>query len=79
MLTAVLAGVWYADHDDAAMIGIRYLALQAVYMSLATFLVFGDFSVGEYITLIAGGVLKFVGPYVLTVLFMRFFKKEFGS
>lgn len=78
MLAAIFAGIWYADHDDAAMIGLRYLALAAVYTTLMNFLVFGDFSVGEYITLIAGGVLKFVGPYVLTVLFMRFFKKEFS-
>jgi len=85
MLAAILAGIWYADHDDAAMIGLRYLALVAVVGVFAVtettpagFLVFGDFDIGNYLTLIAGGVVKFVGPYVLTVLFMRFFKKEFS-
>lgn len=78
-LAAILAGVWYADHNDAAMIGLRYLALVAVAGTLTTFLTFDDFSVGEYITTIAGAVVTFLGPYVLTVLFMRWFKKEFGS
>ncbi len=79
MLAAVLAGIWYADHDDAAMIGLRYLVLVSVAGALSTWLTFGDFSVGDYITTIAGAVVTFLGPYVLTVLFMRWFKKQFGS
>ena len=72
LAVAVFAGIFYADPGDAANIGLRYLALAAVAGALNEFV---D-PVGPFITDVFTAVVWFLGPYVLTALVMRFFKKE---
>jgi len=73
LIAAILAGIFYADPDDAANIGLRYLALAAV-AGVFTGELFG---IGDYLTTIFEAAVWFLGFYVLTVLVVRFFKKEF--
>lgn len=72
MLAAILAGWFYADQDDTVGIAVRYLAFAAVAGSLSEFI-----TIGEYLTTIFTAAVAFLGPYVLTALVARFFKKNF--
>ena len=74
LIVAILAGIFYADPGDAANIGLRYLALAAVAGALSEFI-----AIGGYLTVIFEAAVWFLGPYVLTVLVVRFFNKEFGK
>jgi hypothetical protein len=73
MIVAILAGVFHGDPDDFENIGLRYLILYAVAGSLSDFI-----AIGGYLTTIFGAAVWFLGPYVLTVLVVRFYKKYFG-
>ena len=74
LLAAILAGIFYANPDGAADIGLRYLVLYYVADVFSGEL----FGVGDYLTTIFEAAVWFLGPYVLTVLVVRFFKKYFG-
>jgi hypothetical protein len=73
MIVAILAGVFHGDPDDFENIGLRYLILYAVAGSLSDFI-----AIGGYLTTIFEAAVWFLGPYVLTVLVVRFYKKYFG-
>jgi hypothetical protein len=75
LIAAILAGIFYADPGDAANIGLRYLVLYFVADVFS-----GEiFGIGDYLTTIFEAAVWFLGPYVLTVLVVRFFNKEFGK
>jgi hypothetical protein len=73
LIVAILAGIFYANPDGAADIGLRYLVLAAVAGVFSGELV----GIGDYLTTIFEAAVWFLGPYVLTVLVVRFFKKYF--
>ena len=73
LIVAILAGIFHGDPDDFENIGLRYLILFAVKGALDELLV-----VGTYLTTIFEAAVWFLGPYVLTVLVVRFVKKYFG-
>ena len=73
MLLGVLAGIFYADKDEVANRGIRYIALLAVAGSFDSFIF-----VGPYITGLVSGAVAFLGPVLLTSLAMHFWDKTFG-
>ncbi|MBM3153219.1 MAG: hypothetical protein FJZ96_13620 [Chloroflexi bacterium] len=72
LLLGILAAVFFFDSDDVVHIGIRYLVLGAVYTVMD-----GIPFIGPYLTGIFGAVFAFLGPVVLTVLVIWFFKKHF--
>jgi len=59
----ILTGLFEADTDKVVDYGVRYLTLVVVAGALNEFPV-----VGTYITTIAGAMLGFFGPIILTVL-----------
>ena len=69
-ILAVLAGLFLADPDELTNYGVRYLALVLVVSALDAILV-----VGPYITSIAGAMLGFFGPMLLTVLLVFNYKQ----
>jgi hypothetical protein len=70
ILAAVLAGIFYFDPDDVVNQGIRFVVLTVVAASLDKFV-----GIGSYLTAIFVAAVAFIGPAVLTVLFMHFVKK----
>ena len=62
-ILGILAGLFEADTDKVVDYGIRYLTLVVLAGALNEFPV-----VGSYITTIAGAMLGFFGPIILTVL-----------
>jgi hypothetical protein len=74
LIVAILAGIFYANPDDASDIGLRYLVLYAVAGVFSGELI----GLGDWLTKIFEAAVWFLGPYVLTVLMVRFFKKYFG-
>jgi hypothetical protein len=74
LIVAILAGVFHGDPDDFENIGLRYLILYAVAGVFSGEL----FGIGDYLSTIFEAAVWFLGPYVLTVLVVRFFKKYFG-
>ena len=71
-LAGIFVGIFFTDTDDLTNFAIRYLALGAVYASLDAFP-----AIGEYITSIFGAAFMFLGPVLLTTLFMWFINKTF--
>ena len=59
----ILAGLFEADTDKVVDYGVRFLTLVVVAGALNAYPV-----VGSYITTIAGAMLAFFGPIILTVL-----------
>ena len=59
----ILTGLFEADTDKIVDYGVRYLTLVVVAGALNAYPV-----VGSYITTIAGAMLGFFGPIILTVL-----------
>ena len=59
----ILVGLFEADTDKVVDYGVRYLTLALLFEALNEFPV-----VGTYITTIAGAMLAFFGPIILTVL-----------
>jgi uncharacterized membrane protein len=72
VVLAVLTGLFYADTKELTNYGVRYLTLAAVYAVFMTVPY-----IGEYITFIAGGMLAYFGPIIMTVLFVFTFKQAF--
>lgn len=74
ILVGILVGIFYFDSDDLMNFGLRYLILSAVAGALSAVP-----AVGSYITAFFGGFVSFLGPVVLTMAVMFFWKKYFGS
>jgi len=71
-LMGILAAIFYLDSGDVVNAGIRFLVLFAVRGVLDAVP-----AVGPYITGWFTGVVGFLGPVVLTLLVVHFFKKYF--
>jgi hypothetical protein len=71
-LVGILAAIFFLDSDDIVNYGIRFLLLGAVYKVLDAVP-----GIGTYLTSIFGAVFMFLGPVVLTLLVVHFFKKYF--
>ncbi len=74
LLAGILSGIFFLDSDDVVNFGIRYLLLVAVAGALSVIP-----AVGSYLTGFFGGVVGFLGPVGLTLLFMYFWKKYFSN
>lgn len=74
MVVGVLVGLFYFDSADLMNFGLRYLILGAAAATLDKFVV-----VGPYITGFFNGFFAFLGPVVLAMIVMFFWKKYFGS
>jgi hypothetical protein len=70
VIFAVLTGLFLADADELTNYGVRYLSLAVVAASLDSFPVLGSF-----VTTIAGAMLGFFGPILLTVLLVFNYKQ----
>ena len=79
MLVGVLVGLFYFDSADLMNFGIRYLALGAAKASLDTFLAPTVSAVGPFITGFFTGFFNYLGPVVLAMAVMFFWKKYFGN
>jgi len=69
VLAGILVGLFYADTEDVTNTGVRYLLLGAVYNALGFVP-----AVGPFITGFFGGFFAFLGPMMLALLFMWFWK-----
>ncbi|HUI87665.1 MAG TPA: hypothetical protein VLX61_02955 [Anaerolineales bacterium] len=74
LLAGILAGVFFLDSGDVVNFGIRFLLLGATAKALDAVP-----AVGPYFSGFFGGVFSFLTPVGLTLLFMYFWKKYFGS
>jgi hypothetical protein len=76
ILVGILVAIFYFDSDDLMNFGLRYLILLAVAAAapLGSVPVAGDFITGFF-----NGFAIFLGPVVLTMIVMYFWKKYFGS
>jgi hypothetical protein len=76
ILVGILVGIFYFDSSDFMNFGLRYLIILA--LAAAAPLV-GVPVVGEFISGFINGFATFLGPIVLTMAVMFFWKKYFGS
>ncbi len=74
ILAGILSGIFFLDAGDVVNFGIRFLLLGAVWKALDSVPAVGSFLSGFF-----GGVLGFLAPVGLTVLFMYFWKKYISS
>lgn len=74
ILAGILSGIFFLDSGDVVNFGIRFLLLSAVWKALDSVP-----SVGPFLSGFFGGVLGFLTPVGLTVLFMYFWKKYISS
>lgn len=74
LLLGVLLGIFYFDSADLMNFGLRYLIISAVAGALNAVP-----AVGPFITGFIGGFVGFLGPIVLTMAIMFFWKKYFGT
>jgi hypothetical protein len=74
ILLGILLGIYYFDSADLMNFGLRYLILTAAASALNSLP-----AVGPFITGFFGGFVGFLGPIVLTMAVMFFWKKYFGS
>jgi uncharacterized membrane protein len=70
----LLAGLFYFDSSDLMNFGIRYLVVTTAAASLSVFPVVGGYLTGFFTAFAA-----FLGPVVLGMAVMFFWKKYFGS
>ncbi|HUH97856.1 MAG TPA: hypothetical protein VLZ89_10885 [Anaerolineales bacterium] len=78
MIVGVLVGLFYFDSADLMNFGIRYLALGLAKAGLDGFLAPTVPVVGPFITGFFTGFFNFLGPVVLAMVVMFFWKKYFG-
>jgi hypothetical protein len=76
ILIGVLVGIFYFDSSDFMNFGLRYLIILAV---AAAAPLGGVPAVGGYISGFISGFATFLGPIVLTMAVLYFWKKYFGS
>ena len=76
ILIGILVGVFYFDSADLMNFGLRYLILLAIAAAAPLNSVP---VVGKFITGFFNGFATFLGPIVLTMIVMFFWKKYFGS
>ena len=74
MFIGVLVGLFYFDSADLMNFGLRYLTLGIAKTALNDFYV-----AGPYISGFFTGFFNFLGPVVLAMVVMFFWKKYFGS
>lgn len=78
LLAGLLVGFLYFDSADVMNFGLRYLIVLALAGASTTFLgVTG--MVGGYVSGFLGGFAGFLGPVVLAMVIMHFWKKYFGN
>jgi uncharacterized membrane protein len=70
----LLVGLFYFDSSDLMNFGLRFLIVTAAAGSLGVFPV-----VGEYLTGFFTAFAAFLGPIVLGMVIVYFWKKYFGS
>ncbi len=70
----LLVGLFYFDSSDVMNFGLRFLIVTAAAGSLGVFPV-----VGEYLTGFFTAFAAFLGPVILGMVVMFFWKKYFGS
>lgn len=70
MVVGIVVGLFYFDSDDLINIGLRYLIFAAVANSVGGFYV-----VGPYVNGFLTGFSYYLGPIVLTLVIVYFFKK----
>lgn len=73
-LVGIVAAILYFDPNDVGNMGIRFLVLIAVKAVLDGFPL-----IGTYLTTIFTATVGFLGPVLLTMLVMFFFRKYFGK
>jgi hypothetical protein len=76
ILIGILVGAFYFDSADLMNFGLRYLILLAIAAAAPLNSVP---VVGEFVTGFFKGFAAFLGPIVLTMIVMFFWKKYFGS
>ena len=74
LLAGIFSGVFFLDSNDVVNFAIRFLLLGATAKALDAIP-----TVGPYFSGFFGGVFSFLTPVGLTLLFMYFWKKYFGS
>jgi len=74
LLAGILSGVFFLDSSDVGNFAIRFLLLGATAKALDAIP-----AVGPYFSGFFGGVFSFLMPVGLTLLFMYFWNKYFGS
>jgi hypothetical protein len=74
MLVGVLVGIFFFDPADFMNFGLRYLILWAAKEAFNGFI-----AVGPYVTSFFTGFFNFLGPIVLTLAVLFFWKKYFGN
>ncbi len=78
LLAGLLSGFFFFNSDDVSDFGLRYLILGAVTAASSSFL--GSTGmVGGYVTGFLSGFFNFLGPVLLVMILMNFWKKYFGS
>ena len=79
MIVGVLVGLFYFDSSDLMNFGLRYLILGAAKAALDGFLAPTVPAVGPFITGLFTGFFNFLGPVVLAMIVMFFWKKYFSN
>jgi len=79
MIVGVLVGLFYFDSSDLMNFGIRYLTLGVAKAALDGFLAPTVSAVGPFITGFFTGFFNFLGPVVLAMVVMFFWKKYFAN
>jgi hypothetical protein len=69
ILVGILSAFFYFDYKDVVNVGIRFVVLVAVYSTMDSLV-----AIGPYLTGIFGAAVTFLGPVVLTLLVIWFFK-----
>jgi len=78
LLAGLLVGFLYFDSADVMNFGLRYLILGAVAGASSTFLG-ATGMVASYVSGFLSGFFNFLGPVVLAMVIMHFWKKYFGN
>ena len=78
LLAGLLVGFLYFDSADVMNFGLRYLILVAIAGASPTFLS-ATGVVESYVSGFLTGFVNFLGPVVLAMVIMHFWKKYFGN
>jgi hypothetical protein len=78
LIAGLLAGFLYHDSADIMNFGLRYLILFAVASAAPAFIGFVPVA-GPFVAGFLQGFFNFLGPVVLAMVIMHFWKKYFGK